>query len=300
MSLKPLSCQEFLLYETSEFYELIGKIAKESFTQNQIKQGRRIIFLSPFLENMISVSQISPVVKMLSASNLTGNEMSQLESLFNKSLRKISGDDRAFSYEMNFGSTTRDLIEFSKKFVSDSAFYEEFRKSYKDFLSKNLQGVRCRDNVDYEKRTGKKIIDAQNESGENPEIKLPVYVYAVNEYLFEESPITAEETKPFKIEPFVFPAEYFSSGKSSQIIGKVRELRSSQEEEENGTASEIKESLEWQKAFSDLAEEIDDWKTSGDEKEIDLFHQKSLVYRILLREAPTIALKENVVKKYRK
>ena len=295
LSLKPLSCQEFLLYEISEFYELVGKIAKESFTQNQIKQGQRITFLSSYVENITSVSQISPVIRMLSSSNLTDDEMSSLGSLFNKSLRRISGDDRSFSYEMNFGPTAGDISELSRKLVSNSTFYEEIRKSYKDYLIKNLQGTRCQDNVEYEKKTGEKTDDAQ---GENPQIKLPFYVYAANKFLLRDSPVTAEETKPFKVETFVFPTEYLVSGKSSLIFGKIRGLQNW--EEENKTISEIKESLEWQEAFSNILEEIDDWKKSGNEDEIDLFHQKSLLYRILLNEASTIALKELVIKKHQK
>ena len=295
LSIKPLSCQEFLLYETSEFYELVGKIAKESFTQDQIKQGRRITFLSPYVENMTSTSQISPIIKMLSTSNLTNDELFNLGSLFSKYLRKISGDDRSFSYEMNFGSTGRDISEFSRKLGSSPAFYDELYKSYKDFLIKNMQGARCQDNIEYEKRTGKKMNDTQSETSE---IKLPMYVYEANKFLFRDLFVTIEETKPLKIESFTFPTEYLAFGKSGQIFRKFRELQNW--EEENKTISEIKESLDWQEAFSNLVEEIDDWKKSSGEDEIDLFHQKSLVYRLLLNEAPTVSLKEIVIKKYLK
>ena len=67
LSLKNLSCQDFLLYEISDFYVLVGEIAKNSFTQKQINQGLRSSFLLNYVENMNSSSQVLPIVKMLSS-----------------------------------------------------------------------------------------------------------------------------------------------------------------------------------------------------------------------------------------
>lgn len=288
LSLKPLSCRDILLYETSEFYNLVGKIARDSFTAEKIKQGQRIAFLSPYIENATSPSQISPIAKMLTSIELTNDEMLNLAGTFSKSLRKISDDDRSFSYEMNFSSTGRDIFEFSRRLFFSPALYDEFRKSYKDYLTKNLQGNRCRDNVEYEERTGKVV----SENG-TKEIKLPFYFYEANKVFYSELPF--DELEPAEIEPFTFPSEYLRFGKSGQIFKEVRKLQNW--EEENKTASEIKESLEWQQAFSELLEKIDEWEKSDGEDNLDIFHQKSLIYRVLLREAPNFVLRESVVKK---
>ena len=294
LSLKPLSCRDVLLYETSEFYNLVGKIAKDKFSVEQIKQGQRTAFLSQYIESMTTPSQISPIAKMLNSIELTGDEMLNLAGAFSKSLRKISGDDRSFSYEMNFGSTGRDVFEFSRKLLSSLSLYDEFRKAYKDYLTKNLQGNRCRDNVEYEKRTGK--IGNETESA-TTEIKLPVYVNEANRVFYKELSITNEEAKPSEIEAFVFPSEYLKSGKSGQIFKEVRKLQNWKEN--NESASETKESPEWQEAFSRLLESIDEWEKSDGDDDLDIFHQKSLVYRILLREVPN-TLKEGIIRKYLK
>ena len=128
--------------------------------------------------------------------------------------------------------------------------------------------------------------------------KLPFYIYEANKYFFKDRPIAVEETKPDKIETTTFPVEYYTSHKASQIFGKFRQLQN--REDKNKTTSEIKESLEWQEAFSNLLEEIDEWEKADNEDEIDLFHQKSLLYRILLRETPSFALREKTVRKYLK
>ena len=293
LSLKPLTCQDVLLYEVSDFYELLGKFAESKFTPEQIRQGQRIAFLSTYIERMNSPSQISPVVKMLVSSKLTDDELLNLAGTFSKSLRKISGDDRAFSYQMNFASTGRDIYEFSRKLFFTTALYDELRASYKDYLTKNMQGKRCRDNVEFEKRTGK--IVSENEM---PEIKLPLYVFEANQAFYRELPITNEEINSSEIESFSFPSEYLRFGKAGQIYGQVRKLRDW--DEAGLPIAETKDSMERQEVFSRLLETIEDWKKSDKEDEIDLFHQKSLVYRLLFKEAPFVALKEQVVKKYLK
>lgn len=294
LTLESLSCQDFLLYEISNFYDLVGEVAKNSFTRKQINQGQRIVFLSLYLENITSSSQLLPIVKMLSSIDLTDDEKFNLVSSLNKSIKKVSGDDRSFSYEMNFGSN-RAIYEFSRKLFFSPPLHNEFLKSYRDYLVKNLQGTRCQDNVEYEKKTGK-VININEDSAVN--VKLPAYVYQANKYLLKDLPISTEETKPDKVETVSFPAEYFTQSKASQIFDKFRQLRDW--EDENKTISETKKGAEWQEAFSELLDEIDEWKKSDAEYEIDLFHQKSLIYRLLLKEAPTAAFRETIVRKYLK
>ncbi len=293
--LKPLSCQDFLLYETSSFYELVGKIAEESFSSEQIKQGQRIAFLSPYIENMTSPSQVSPIIKIFLSTNLTNDEMLNLAEIFNKSLRKIFGDDRSFSYQMNFDSTGRDIFQLYRKFNFSPALYNELSCSYKDFLQKNLKGKRCQDTINYEIRTGKTI----NEPEKNePEIKLPVYIAEANNILFKDLPISIEDINPSEIEKIEFPTEYFTNGKSKEIFRKIRSLQ--KWEEENKTLSEIKESQKWQEEFSKTLEFVNDLKELDNEDEIDIFHQKCLLLRLLLVESPNISFKEKVLNEYLK
>ncbi len=295
LSLKPLSCQDFLLYEISDFYDLVGEMAKNSFTQKQIKQGRRITFLSSYIESMTSAAQLAPVVKMLSLVDLTEDEKLNLVSRFSKSIRRISGDDRTFSYQMNFGSMYRDIYKLSEKLISSPEIYDEFLKSYRDYLLKNLRGTRCWDNVEFEKPRGK---PKENNANEASNTKLPFYIIDANKYFYKDSPIALDDAEPDKIEKVTFPNEYYTAPKAREIYNKVRKVRDWKEKDK--TISEIKESLEWQEAVTNLLEEIDEWEKADDEDEIDLFHQKSLLYRILLRETPSFALREKIVRKYLK
>lgn len=295
LSLKPLSCQDFLLYEPKSFYELVGKIAEESFLPEQVKQGQRIAFLSPYIENMTSPSQVSPIIKILLSTNLTNDEMLNLGEIFNKSIRKIFGDDRSFSYQMNFDSTGRDIFQLYRKFNFSPALYNELSRSYKDFVQKNLKGKRCQDNINYEIRTGK---TTNNPEKNELEIKLPVYIAEANNILFKDLPIGIEDINSSEIETIEFPTEYFSGGKSKEIFRKIRNLQNW--EEENKTPSEIKESQKWQEEFSKTLESVNDLNELDNEDEIDIFHQKSLLLRLLLVEAPNISFKEKILNEYLK
>lgn len=287
---KPLTCRDVLLYDVVNFYILLEKIADESFTLKQIEQGERTMFLSSYVEGMISPSQISSVAKMLISLPLTDEEMLNLAGVFSESLRRVGADDRSFSYEMNFGNLNQSIHELSRKLAARPELVSDIAASYRSFLTRNLRQKRCHDNVDFETRNGRPIDD--------PASRMPAYIHSVNQTFYKGTPISIEDIKPSEIDTQPFPAEYFSSGRSRQLLSKLRELQSVAAE--NETEGEIKQSDEWQTAFSSLLQSIEEWEESDSENGIDLFHQKCLILRLLLNEAPSPSLKERIVKVYLK
>lgn len=293
--LKPLSCQDFLLPDTASFYGLVENISEIAFSNEQIKQGQRITFLASYVENMTSPTQISPIINMLLSIDLTNDEILNLAEVFNKSLKGISGDVRAFSYQMNFETLNRDIFQLYRKLMTNPSLSEELSRSYKQFLQKNLRGKRCRDNLEYETRNGKVI--SENEQN-NTTVKVPLYVAEASKIFNYDLPLQNEDLSPSEIETIDFPTQYFTAGKSKEALKKIRNLQNW--EEANKTYSEVREGQKWQEEFSKTLEFVLALKEAEDEESIDVFHQKCLLLRLLLVESPIISFKEKIVNEYLK
>lgn len=281
LPLDPLSCNDYLLYEVDDFYELTTEIAKSSFNSGKIKEGERLIFLTPFVENMKSPSQISPISKMLSNISLTEYEMSNLISVFSKSLGKISNDNRSFSYFMNSQNLFRDIYQLSRKFYDNQESYDELRLASREFLISNLQGIRCEDF--YQKKKPE------------PAETLPFYVAEANKVFFQDAPITFEDIKPQDWEKTDIPA----SGLENQfdvIKNKLEKLRFW--EDEKLTGEQIKEGYDWQEEFLNALESVSEIKSLESQNDLEIFHRKCLFFRLLLREASKLKLKEQVIRNY--
>ncbi|MCD9187514.1 MAG: hypothetical protein LUM44_13935 [Pyrinomonadaceae bacterium] len=244
---------------------------------------------------MTSPTQISPIINMLLSIDLTNDEILNLAEVFNKSLKGISGDVRAFSYQMNFETLNRDIFQLYRKLMTNPSLSEELSRSYKQFLQKNLRGKRCRDNLEYETRNGKVI--SENEQN-NTTVKVPLYVAEASKIFNYDLPLQNEDLSPSEIETIDFPTQYFTAGKSKEALKKIRNLQNW--EEANKTYSEVREGQKWQEEFSKTLEFVLALKEAEDEESIDVFHQKCLLLRLLLVESPIISFKEKIVNEYLK
>lgn len=294
LALKPLTCDDHMVYDLADFYGLVGKIAAESFSEDKILQNERAVFLGRYIAGMVSPAQISPIVKLLPSLHLTDDEALYVIGLFNKSLRKIDGDDRSFFFETRSGPAINGFYSLARKFAGSAALHNELLASYREYLTRNSSGIRCGDNVNWDNRQYEKL------SVDKPEIeaKLPYYVYDANRYYFSGNPISPDEIKPSKIIQVSLPKEYFNNGPSREALRKIRKLQHWKEDDIR--ASEAITSVKWDEAFSGALNAIISLDESHDDEEIDVFHQKCLLLTLLLREAPNISLKGNVVNEYLK
>lgn len=293
LALKPLKCEDRMVYDLATFYGLVGKIAKESFSEDNIRQNQRAVFLGLYVEGMVTPAQVSPIVKLLSSQHLTDDEALYVISLFNKSLRKIDGDDRSFSFETRSGPAINGFYSFAKKFADRSTLHDELLASYREYLTRNARGERCSDNVNWDDRQAETLsVDEKLET----EAKLPYYIYDGNRTYFSDNPISPDEIKPSKIIQVSLPKEYFSNGPSRDALKKIRILQNW--EEEDIRASDAITSVKWDETFSEALEAVVSLNEYGDDDEIDVFHQKCLLLTLILREAPSISLKGKVVYEY--
>lgn len=293
LPLRPLTCGDELIYSVSDFYAAVAGIARSGFSQKEIIEGKRVVFLLPYLDNMISPTQTSPISRMLSQLDLRREEMNNLAPVFNRALRKIKGDDRSFSYSMNVEYSLNDLAAYSRKLHYNHAAYDEFLSSLREYIVFNLSGARCESNLTYELSQKKtKSLDP----GLPENAYLPKYVRDLNAAFYNASPISAEEIEAATTERFSASTK---SDTGARIVGfrsKLEALRF--DEQEIPSSVEKKQEYQWQQEFLKLLDFIAEMKSKDSENEMETFHLKCLFYRLMLRETPEMDLRRRVVKNY--
>jgi hypothetical protein len=296
LNIPALNCEDRLVFNVQDFYSSIEKFAVTSFNQEQIKQGERLIFLSPFFENIKSPVQIKPLLKILSKIDLTENEFVFLVSSISASIKQISDDDRAFSYTLNYDNATLDIENVIKKLPEDDTLKSELVNSYRNYLVKNLSGNRCRDSVDFEQMLFRISIKAEKKEqlSSIEEIFKNFPINEANKILFRANPIKYEEIKPFKTLDYKFPTNYLSQGKWAELNNEIEDLEFWKSNEK--TTEENKNKVEWQEKFAETLDLIAGSEKLEGEDEFDEFNQKCMLYSKMLQIAYPATLKESTAK----
>ena len=137
-----LKCEDFLVYDVGRFYDTLGRIARDSFTPQQVQAGEPFRLLQRFAGNISSPVQVGPVARLLASASVKDADFGTLVASFAGSLGKISGDDRSFVYSMPAGRQILALVEQSKRRqLSPLPLLEAYRL----YLVNNLSAARCAD-----------------------------------------------------------------------------------------------------------------------------------------------------------
>src|SRR5262249_24518551 len=85
------SCDEFLVYDVSRFYQVLVEVDSRS----KDPAG----FLQPYAAGIASPVEIAPMAEvLLGAAGLTDQQFETLVAAFAKALARIGNDDRSFTY----------------------------------------------------------------------------------------------------------------------------------------------------------------------------------------------------------
>ncbi len=168
--LKPRSCENALTYSPEDIYTVVGDVAKTVFTEKQISEGQRGLFVAPWIENIESPRQIYPALGLVQQLQSSAAERQILFSAASRAIDRNFKDDRSFTYAWDaITARTGKLVD-----GEGDPLKSELKTAFRGMLLKNLHGTRCTDN----------------------EIKkdgpLPDYVETANK-LLAEKPLTIED-----------------------------------------------------------------------------------------------------------
>jgi hypothetical protein len=249
-------------------------VAKAGFTEKQVTEGQRALFIAPWLENIDSPEQIVPALDLLNQMQGSPAERQILFSALSKAINRNFNDDRAFTHAIGWGDTGSKVA----KLVSgeNDPQKTDLNLAYREFLLKNLHGTRCKDN----------------------EIKkdepLPKYIEAANE-LMPQKPLAFEDVTT---SDFNEPGKFIDIKARSAGVQKLdQEIRTL-----NGKIVDNKivhdSGPEWESRVTEFIAKVLDWEGTDGETESETFGVKSAGFGSMLQSIDDGELKRSVVRQY--
>ncbi len=161
-----------MTYSIDDIYPVVAKVAAAVFSEKQVAEGQRALFVAPWIENIDSPTQIYPALDLLQQMQGSQAERQILFSALSKSVNRDFKDDRSFTNSLKWGNLGVKIGKLTAG--DDDPLKAELINAYRSMLLKNLRGSCCTDN----------------------EIKkdqpLPEYIEAANK-LVPDKPLTYED-----------------------------------------------------------------------------------------------------------
>ena len=129
-AMPPLTCADVLVPEVSAYYETLGAIVQNTFTEKERAKEEHVNFLLSQLARVTSPAQLAPAVKLVAAVSLTPAQHDAVLARINAILESLQPDGRSFS------ATANDL---------KAAILPEMSASYEKYLQRGPAGERCSD-----------------------------------------------------------------------------------------------------------------------------------------------------------
>lgn len=140
--LKPRSCEDALTYSPDDIYSVVAKVAKAVFTEQQVAEGQRALFVAPWIENIESPEQIYSALSLLQQMQASAAERQILFNAASAAIDLNFKDDRSFTYQWEAIAFRVGKLVAGEGDPLKSGLINAFR----GMLLKNLRGIRCTDN----------------------------------------------------------------------------------------------------------------------------------------------------------
>ena len=118
--LAPLTCDDALFYDVSDFYQTLGMITNTAFSRKERDKEEHVTFLLDYLGQATSPSQLAPLARVIKTVNVTAAQREILWNRFNGLLEGGQADDRSFSAS---------LVDLTAQMTPEiQASFEKFRQ----------------------------------------------------------------------------------------------------------------------------------------------------------------------------
>ena len=275
LGLKPLSCEDTLAYEVSDIYRTVGEVAKSVFSQKEIVDGVRALYIAPWFENIDSPSQIGPALDLLGEMHDSPMERHMLFQALATGINRNFSDDRSFTYAIARGGLTEKIGRAYSH--QDDPLNIDMRMAFRSFLLKNLRGARCLDNEI------------------KKDIQFPPYLEVVNSVFFDK-PFSYDDVVSVDAKGNPKILNYWRSNIAKQLSREYAILRSQQKIDP--AAKDDGSDADWNIKVNTFVENLQSWSASDTETESDVFNQKCVLFRTLIGVIPDANLKKSVTRGY--
>jgi hypothetical protein len=96
-ALPPLTCDDALVYDPADFYQVLGAVINGAFTPKEKSKEEHLNFLIDYLGQATSPSQLAPLAFAIQSASVTTAQRQLLWARFDGLLESMQPDDRSFS-----------------------------------------------------------------------------------------------------------------------------------------------------------------------------------------------------------
>lgn len=270
-----LTCADFMAYNVAPYYEALARLGSQAQAMKQ-------------LDALANPVEIGPAAKVLLAASTNGDFQARLTA-FTGALRKISGDDRSFTFAGDTGPQLLPVVDEAKRRkISPLPLLEAYRL----YLVTNEQTSRCSDDdlmgptteSTFVLATGTPLIGGEGAAYFNEKLRMPPLL-----------PIQEQEVTPTRLEG-VAEGLRGCEDTGCQAIGQQYNELIFNPETRAPYQPGLKSSPEWQAKVNKLLAAMAEWKPGTAVTPAQYYRYKSATYWNVLSLVPAGPLQEEVVK----
>lgn len=283
-------CTDFLVYDVSRLYELVGRAA-QGLGETEQGKGEAFRLIRRYIAAITSPVEAAPAAHLLAHAPVGDEDFVALISIFGAALGKIGGDDRSFTFSRTVGSEIEALAaECKRRNIAPVPLIE----SYRFYLVNNLSAPRCAD--DEQLAGGMGMVGFGLATGVTLDPLSSDYIRFFNEKLRtgQLGRIGEEEATPARLEGTVTGLRTCGNEACQAVSKLTHDLVMTPAGVPLQPAQRNTE--EWRKQFDATLETLGKWKETGEETAIEQFREKADVYNLLVNLAPSQETREKVVR----
>ena len=282
--LKPLGCEESLIYDPSAYYAMLASVAKDTPAATGDSEKRVTAYLRPAVSEISSHTQIPPVARTLMSLNLPSAQLSNMTSFFAGSLERLQGDERSFGVVATKYNALGELARLISKLDGAGLPSAGLLEASRDYVVRNLRDTRCVD------------------SNHGQKLSLPIAAADFNE-LFgtalvsaKLNPIGSDELQDYKSGPAAPFHPYWQSSPAKELLVGIKKLRFGVGETPISLAD--RSTSGWSTQLNDFLADLESWKPTNSEELEDFFHEKCVLYVGLVDLIPPGSEQSKVIQSY--
>jgi hypothetical protein len=268
----PPTCYATWLYMPDAFYEAVARVMAAGFSPEEISSGQRGEFLRSVVSRSVSHSQLPPLTRLITTSDLSGAELANVISSYIYFLDGLRGDAHSF-----YATATRQSVDefaalvarLDRQGVAGLPLITSFRR----YLVANFKSTPC---TPFKAQDTGKLPLALQEFNDKFSTRLMAAGSAA---------ITADEIKNDAKDISTVESEppRWNSKESSDLLFSLQGLPDMPREVPSIKAK-----------YQDYLLHLNGWSNQS-ETEIEFFHQKSLFYLGVIERLGPSALRTSVL-----
>jgi hypothetical protein len=274
LKIPTLNCPDALVPDVSGFYDVMKRVSQEALTPAEIREGTALWFIQRYIQALNSPAQVGPIAKAIAALNLPPDQSAVLIRSLSEALKRTSGDYRTFSsatFRDSLGRSFQTLAEVCDRLEIPK---QDLLQSLRGYVIRNLASAQCADASMVQSKA------------------LPGFVVAMNRDLLKATPISLDDIPTASVQESIQTTPFWESPKSKDLLNKLRRLRFSSEGRPR--TDDEKASDAWHQELTDFLIDLEAWSANDEKSEVDYFHEKAIVYRVLSDVAPPGEMRDKI------